>query len=247
MRARRLSWRAAVRLAAPIPSLIAPAFALCQEAVWFPTADGGRVHADLYGEGERAVLLAHGGRFDRTSWADQAPVIAAAGFRVLAIDFRGRGESVGGPEWAGSDEGYVTDVRAAIDYLRASAATSVSIVGASFGGWAAARAAVEAGPGEIDALVLLAHSPIERPEDLSGRKLFITARDDPYADGSPRLADIRDQYERAPEPRELVILDGEAHAQHIFDTPQGGRLLDEILRFLAGAAESDSIRPPDGR
>lgn len=212
-----------------------PRGATAQETVSFPTVDGGLIHADVYGEGDRVVLLAHGGRFDRTSWAEQAPVLAAAGFRVLAIDFRGRGESVGGHEWDGSDEGYVLDVRAALDWLRETGATSISVVGASFGGWAAARAATEAEPGEIAALVLLAHSPIERPEALTGRKLFIAARDDPYADGSPRLVDFRDQYERAPEPKELVILDGDAHAQHIFDTPQGERLLAEILRFLDGS------------
>lgn len=209
-----------------------PARASGQEAVSFRTVDGGTIHADVYGHGERAVLLAHGGRFDRTSWAEQAPVIAAAGFRVLAIDFRGRGESVGGDEWDGSDEGYVYDVRAAIEWLRDTGATSVSLVGASFGGWAAARAAVEAEPGELDALVLIAHSPIERPEALTGRKLFLVARDDPYSDGSPRLVDVRDQYERAPEPKRLVVLEGAAHAQHIFDTPEGERLLEEILRFL---------------
>lgn len=233
-------------LAAWWTTALAPGTTLAQESVSFRTVDGGTVYADVYGEGERAVLLAHGGRFDRTSWAEQAPVIAAAGFRVLAIDFRGRGRSVGGHEWDGSDEGYVYDVRAALDWLRETGATSVSLVGASFGGWAVARAATEAEPGEIDALVLLAHSPIERPEDLTGRKLFIAARDDPYADGSPRLVDLRDQYERAPEPKELVILDGDAHAQHIFGTPQGERLLAEILRFLAEARISPASRTPSG-
>lgn len=224
---RRVAW-----IAAWVAIALAPAPVTAQETVSFRTVDGGTIYGDVYGSSERAVLLAHGGRFDRTSWAGQAPVLAAAGYRVLAIDFRGRGESVGGHEWDGSDEGYVYDVRAALAWLRETGSISISVVGASFGGWAAARVATEAEPGEIDALVLLAHSPIERPEDLTGRKLFITARDDPYADGSPRLADVRDQYERAPEPKELVVLDGAAHAQHLFDTPQGERLLDEVLRFL---------------
>ena len=49
---------------------------------------------------------------------------------------------------------------------------------------------------------------------------------------SLRLPEIRDQYERAPEPKQLVILEGSAHAQHIFNTDQGERLMREILRFL---------------
>jgi hypothetical protein len=32
----------------------------------------------------------------------------------------------------------------------------------------------------------------------------------------------------------LVILDGSAHAQFIFATDQGERLMREILRFLSG-------------
>lgn len=39
--------------------------------------------------------LAHGGRFKKVSWAPQARVLAAAGFRVLALDFRGYGASRG--------------------------------------------------------------------------------------------------------------------------------------------------------
>ena len=88
-------------------------------------------------------------------------------------------------------------------------------------------------PGEIDRLVLLAASAIEEPERMKGRKLFITSREDFRGEGELRLPEIRDQFERAPGPKELVILDGWAHAQFIFDTDQGERLMDEILRFLA--------------
>jgi pimeloyl-ACP methyl ester carboxylesterase len=120
---------------------------------------------------------------------------------------------------------------AAVRYLRDAGAKTVSVVGGSFGGGAAAEASVEA-PGEIDRLVLLAHSAIKHPERINGRKLFIVARDDPASDGSLRLTRIREQYEKAPEPKELLILEGAAHAQFIFATEQGDRLLREILRFL---------------
>ena len=60
-------------------------------------------------------------------------------------------------------------------------------------------------------LVLLAASGIEEPEKLGGRKLFITARDDAN-DAGPRLPGIRAGYERAPEPKKLVILDGSGQA-----------------------------------
>ena len=63
--------------------------------VSFPTDDNGTVYAHEYGQGDRAVLLAHGGRFNKESWAPQAKVLVDAGFRVLAIDFRGYGQSRG--------------------------------------------------------------------------------------------------------------------------------------------------------
>lgn len=69
-------------------------------------------------------------------------------------------------------------VLAAVRYLHGTGVKTVSVVGASFGGWAAAQAAVEAKPGEIDRLVLLAASAIDDPERMQGRKLFITTRDD---------------------------------------------------------------------
>lgn len=198
--------------------------------VSFPTADGGVVFADLVGEGEHGVVLAHGGRFTKESWAAQIPVLVDAGFRVLAIDFRGRGRSTGGAE-SGDDAGFHHDVLAAVRYLRGRGATAVSVVGASFGGWAAAEAVTRSEPGEIDRLVLLAHAPVEHPERLAGRKLYILARDDASGSG-PRLPAIRAEFERAPEPKELVLLDGSAHAQFLFDTDQGDRLMAEILRFL---------------
>lgn len=203
------------------------------EQVSFPTSDGGVVFADLYGQGERAVVLAHGGRFDKESWAKQAPVLAEAGFRVLAIDFRGKGRSRGGPDSDGSWGEWPLDVLAAVRYLRGSGAKTVSVVGGSIGGWAAAEAAMAAEPGEIDRLVLLAAGTVDAPERMPGRKLFITARGDLDARGVPRLEAIREQFARAPEPKELVVLDGSAHAQFLFDTDQGERLLAEILRFLS--------------
>jgi hypothetical protein len=86
--------------------------------------------------------------------------------------------------------------------------------------------------GEGDRGVVLAHSPIKKPEQIKGRKLFIVSRDDAN-DAGLRLPRIREQYEKAPDPKDLVILEGSAHAQFIFATDQGERLMTEILRFLS--------------
>jgi pimeloyl-ACP methyl ester carboxylesterase len=196
--------------------------------------DGVDVKGDEYGSGERAVILLHGGRFDRTSWKEQAEVLAARGFRVLAIDFRASVASRKGEETPCLYDAscLAKDVLAAVRHLRLAGVKQVSIVGGSLGGGAAAQASIEAEAGEIDRIVLLAHMPIAEPERMKGRKLFITARDDRGGSGRPRLEGISAQFERAPQPKRLVILEGGAHAQFIFATDQGPRLLEEILRFL---------------
>ena len=211
--------------------LFLPGLAIAQEHVSFPTEDGGVVYADLYGKSERGVVLAHGGRFNKESWKEQAGELVKAGFCALAFDFRGYGQSRG-PQSKSGDDGVEYDVLAAVRYLRKSGAKSVSVVGASFGGAAAADAAIDAEPGEIDRLVLLAAWTDRPAEKIKGRKLFIVARDDANVDG-PRLPKIRANYEKTVGPKELVILDGAAHAQFLFATDQGERLMSEILRFLS--------------
>lgn len=217
----------------PTESPVAEAIVLHE--VSFPTRDGGVVYADVYGQGNRGVVLAHGGRFTKESWAAQGSVLANAGFRVVAIDFRGRGQSRGGPEWKGPDDdhGVEFDVLAAVRYLQESGAQSVSIIGASFGGWATAQASVVADMGAIDRIVLLAASSIDEPERMQGRKLFITTRGDFSGANHLRLPSIRDQFEKASDPKKLVILEGNAHAQFVFETDQGMRLMREILDFLS--------------
>jgi len=208
------------------------ALSAAQEHVSFPTQDGGLIYADIYGSGDRGVILAHGGRFNKESWEKQARELATAGFRVLALDFRGYGRSKGPGFSDPMGAPLHFDVLAAVHYLRKNGAKTVSVVGGSMGGGAAADALIRAEPGEIDRLVLLGATPNGSPEKLTGRKLFIVARDDESGDG-PRLPGIRAQYEKTPDPKELIILDGSAHAQFLFQTNQAERVMREILRFLS--------------
>jgi len=209
-------------------SLSAPA----QTTISFPTQDGGTVFADLYGASNKAVVLTHGGRFNKESWATQARTLQAAGFQVLAIDFRGYGKSHG----PGDSDSYTAplhlDVLAAVRYLHQTGAKTVSVIGGSMGGAAAGDASIASQPGEIACLVLLGAAPNLPADKLKSPILYIVARDDANADG-PRLPRIREQFEKSPEPKELIILDGSAHAQYLFQTDQSERVMREILRFLS--------------
>ena len=219
-------------LRALLATLLLAPFVAAQEHVSFPTEDGGVVYADIYGKGERGVVLAHGGRFNKESWDKQARTLASAGFRVLALDFRGCGKSRGPGDSDPMDAPLHLDVLAAVRYLRKTDAKSVSVVGGSMGAGAAGDASIASQPGEIDRLVLLGGSPNGPAEKLKSATLFIVARDDASGDG-PRLPRIQAQYEKAPEPKALIILEGSAHAQYLFQTDQGERVMREILHFLS--------------
>lgn len=211
--------------------LLTPA-AAAQQTVSFSADDGGQVCADLYGNGTRGVVLAHGGKLNKESWKAQAAALVKDGFRVLAIDFRGFGCS-SGPGQADSDSApYQKDVLAAVHYLKLHGVESVSVIGGSFGGSAAGDASIESAPGVIEGVVFLGAAPTLPAEKLKSRSLFIVARDDRNSAGL-RLPGIRAQYERAPQPKELIVLEGSAHAQFLFTTAQAGRVMQEIVRFLA--------------
>jgi pimeloyl-ACP methyl ester carboxylesterase len=212
--------------------LLLTGLASAQTHVSFPTQDGGLIYADLYGQGDRCVVLAHGGRFNKESWSRQALALAQAGFRVLAIDFRGYGASRGPGQSDPLSAPLHLDILAAVHYLRSNGAKTVSVVGASMGGGAAGDASIVSPPGAVDRLVLLGAAPNLPAEKLKAPVLFIVARDDASADG-PRLPGIHAQFEKAPQPKELIILDGSAHAQYLFETDQGERVMREILRFLS--------------
>ncbi len=222
-----------MRLAlAAVSTVVFVVGAAAQQHVSFPTQDGGVVFADAYGSGNRGVVLAHGGQFNKESWAKQARTLANAGFQVVAIDFRGYGQSHG----PGQSDIYTAplylDVLAAIRYLTANGARTISLVGASMGGWAIGRAVLASPPIPISRFVFLAASPDIPPEKLTGRKLFIIARDDSNGAGL-RLPGIRAYYEKTTEPKELLVFDGSAHAQFLFQTDQGARLMTVILKFLS--------------
>jgi pimeloyl-ACP methyl ester carboxylesterase len=199
--------------------LLAPLLASAQQTISFPASDGVPVAADQYGRGDRGVVLAHGGRFTKESWAPQARQLVDAGFRVVSIDYRK------------DDSKCVLDVLAAIHYLRSTGARQVSAIGGSMGGDYVAEAA-EAEPAAIDRLVLLGAGAYTTITKMKGPKLFIIAQGD-TGGRELRFPKVRERFEQASPPKQLIVLDGDAHAQFLFATPQGDRVMREILRFLS--------------
>lgn len=195
--------------------------------VMFATSDGGRVDADLYGQGDKGVVFAHGAIFNKQSWEPLARRIADKGLRALAINFRGYGKSRAGKQGDALD----LDVIAAVRWMHKQGVKSVSVVAGSMGGGAAGKAATEMKRGEIDKLILLSPMPISDPGQLKANSiLYIASRDEGLA------PTVRSQYAQAPQPKQLIMLKGSAHAQNIFDTLQAEHLSDIIVKSLTGTS-----------
>lgn len=194
------------------------------------TQDSATLQALLYGQGPHGVVLAHGGRFNKESWDPQARVLAEHGFRVIAFDFRGVGQSHGPGDSDAFTPKRKYDVLAAGRYLRENGATTVAIIGGSMGGGFAADAAFDS-PGLFDRIVFLSATPGGPLESLGGRKLFIMASDDISGDGA-RLPGFMAAYGKTAPPKQLLTVEGSAHAQFLFQSDQGDRVMNEILKFL---------------
>lgn len=191
--------------------------------VRFKTADGGSIVAHLYKNGGHAVILAHGAIFDKESWQPLAEHLAKNGLTVLAIDFRGYGKSTAGKQ----KNALHLDILGALAYLKENGVHTVSVLGASMGGGAAARASVNAQKGDIHKLILLSPVPIQHPEELKADEIiYLGSKDEALA------ARIKTQFQKAPEPKRLKLLSGSAHAQHIFKTAQAEELTALITKFL---------------
>jgi pimeloyl-ACP methyl ester carboxylesterase len=204
------------------------------QAIAFRAGDGRLLYGDVYGSGDRGVvILAHGGYSSRASWKDTAEALRNARFHVLVFESRGAADLAAGRETPClSDEVCQSkDVVSAIRQLQELGATSVALIGGSLGGAAVALAAIETGPRVVESLVLLAPAEVPAPEMIPSRKLFIVSRNDANAAGL-RLPGIRAQFARAQPPKEFKLLEGSAHGQQMLFTPDGAALCRDIIRFL---------------
>ncbi|MBA2475955.1 MAG: alpha/beta fold hydrolase [Actinobacteria bacterium] len=102
-------------------------------------ADGARLRGLLLGSGKLGIVLGHQVGSSSCEWYEQGKTFAAAGYRVLAIDFRGFGSS---PVPARlPTQALDSDVAGAAAELRRRGARRVVAIGSSLGGTAVVVAA----------------------------------------------------------------------------------------------------------
>jgi len=193
------------------------------QSVSFTTTDEATIFANYYPSGEHAVILAHGAIFNKESWEKLIPELTRNNFSVLAIDFRGYGQSTTG---SGPNAKYL-DILGAINFLNKQPdIASISVLGASMGGGAAAKASIHSKKGDIYKLILLSPMPVSNPEQLKGNILYIVSKRESIA------KTIKKQFNKTPDPKKFAEIEGSAHAQHIFKTNQAKNLTKIIVDFL---------------
>jgi pimeloyl-ACP methyl ester carboxylesterase len=219
------------------------------ESASFTTEDDLHLSGTMYTPKARemAVLLAHQGTpgTDQKSWQPFAELLAEKGFAVLTFDFRGRGQSEGDLRVNRLDR----DVRAAIRFLRERGFDKIACVGASMGGTACMKVALET---DLEGLAVIASTPSLgwpteiRPEDypsLTMPKLFICAQGDGVDVMPTSIATmVSRMYKVSPEPKALRMFPGAAHGTELFDTESGDAFRELLVDFLEGLRQARTGR-----
>jgi pimeloyl-ACP methyl ester carboxylesterase len=165
--------------------------------------------AIVWGEGDRGVVLSHGAAYDAASWESQGQALAENDLVALAVEDVSPGS-----------------LRLAVRYLKEEYdVESVALIGASAGAGPVLQVAEE-DPEEVGQIIVLSGIG-----DVSGLgeypKLFVASEGEEISERVGRMA------EEAPGDRnEALILSGSAHAQAIFRTEEGDRLVQAILERL---------------
>lgn len=117
------------------------------------------------------VILAHGGGQTRRAWRAVTQALANHGFRTIAVDMRGHGDSA----WA-SDGAYdISDFAADLVAIAGTTGRRPALIGASLGGLAGIIAEGECAPGSFGSLTLVDVTPQMEPSGIARVVGFMAA------------------------------------------------------------------------
>ena len=217
--------------AAPLDDIIE------SHSVTFETPDGAMITGELYGSGKTAVVFSVMGNC-KPGWSEFAQLTAAQGLMAFTYPWHGCRES----GLAEQDElqKFVDDARGAIEFVREQGAERIILAGASLGGLASAKLAIES---QAIGLIIVA-SPPSIPDwgfeieaaDLNTDipKLFITAENDPIVPASA----TRQLHDLAAEPKEWQTYPESVHGTDVFETQSGDAMQGRILKFILKIASA---------
>jgi pimeloyl-ACP methyl ester carboxylesterase len=232
------------------------------EAIRFRAEDGVELAGRLWGDGDVAVILAHGfsEATGQDDWLPFPRALAERGYTVLSFNFRGFCDSKGCSGATIELENNWRDAMAAVAFLEQRGAREIVLIGASMGGLAVLRAARTPG---VDLAGVVSLSTPQFPskyylgeaqandvtparlKQIDEAKLFIAGKDDVQLPGTAPLQpeiksvrfaeDARRMFGAAEEPKQLALVDSSFHSSELV-TYAEDRIVDEtralIFRFL---------------
>ncbi len=206
------------------------------------TEDGQTIAGLFEKAGGKTVLLLHMMPSRKESWRGLAEKLNQAGFSTLAIDFRGHGESQGGPEGylSFSDlehQAKINDLRAAVKYCQSTGAPVEAIVGASIGANLAIfyvadhleiRSTIALSAG-LDYHGVGTLEPVGRLT--ADQRLFLVASTEDQLSGQTADEVARTLFQAAKRTeRKIEILDSKAHGTDLFTADP--TLEDRLVKWL---------------
>lgn len=221
----------------PMRSLILAALLTTAPAwagdVQLSTPDGQTLHAEEAGRGSHGVLLLHDQGRSSNDWRLFIDKLQSKGYRVLAVDLRGHGESASiletEPDWPNM----TTDVTSAVKHLRKSGIKKLSVVGAGLG----ANLAIDlvSKDDAVHSVVLLSpglniqgYKPSTMMSKFGDRPLLLAAaKEDRRASGTVKYLESQSKG-----PTRSMLLDGTSSGTNLLDENPG--LEDSVLSWLAG-------------
>ncbi|MDF7774851.1 alpha/beta hydrolase [Sphingomonas sp. AOB5] len=146
--------------------------------IHFQGADGNRIAADVSGEaGQPTIILLHGGGQTRHSWRQSRIALAGHGFRVIALDGRGHGDSDWTTQAGYSIDRFGADLACVVDQL----GSEVILIGASLGGLTSLEALAANPDLPCRALVLVDVVPRPNPQGIETILAFMRGNPDGFA------------------------------------------------------------------
>lgn len=129
--------------------------------------------ADTYGDPVRGtVLLAHGGGQTRHAWAKACTSLSASGWRAVAVDLRGHGES----QWSPSGDYRIQRFAGDLVQVAEQLGDRPALVGASLGGIAGMVVEAISAPGTFSSLTLVDVTPQMEPAGIAKVMGFMAER-----------------------------------------------------------------------
>jgi dienelactone hydrolase len=181
----------------------------------------------LYGQGTRAIILSNEGDNDVFAWVPVARHLAAQGYLVLGYSYRRQVSTADG-----LSSQALTDLHAAVAFMRRRLVTGITLMGSSLGGMVSVK---EATAEQFDALVSIsapvAYQDVQMSDAelrrITAPKLFVTSDlNDPFTSDTYHMFNV------TPQPKEEQVYPGRSHGLALFQATSGTDLMTVLLHFL---------------